>query len=228
VEGGTVGYDTWGVTLKVQGADIQPLAFADTNWPDLNDPDWIKRTQAAFGLAPRMRDRVVSAVIGSVVRLRGQTGNWGTVEDVIFTEDGCAAYAVLGTEGRRLVLAPWSAVHVNYADRLAVVEVTPERLTAISFTADNWPNIADVAYLQRVTEAYAITETVEATVPREPGSPGYVPPREERTITPRDVRALKEEEEKRMEERNRRLNEEIRRREEQRKKDQGQPPPQRP
>jgi hypothetical protein len=74
-------------------------------------------------------------ILGATVSLQGGTGI-GTVHDIVFNDDGVIEYLVV-SEGGKLVTVPWEAAKFNYAQRTAVINITPDQFRQIpTYTVD--------------------------------------------------------------------------------------------
>jgi sporulation protein YlmC with PRC-barrel domain len=94
-------------------------------------------------------------LIGSRVALTGGT-SVGVVDDIVFTDEGCIDYLVVIDQGR-YVPVPWQAAKFDYTQRIATVNITPERFREVPvFTTTNWPNFYEPSYMTRVYGYYGI------------------------------------------------------------------------
>jgi hypothetical protein len=84
-------------------------------------------------------------IMGAKVSIEGGLAI-GTVEDIVFADDGMIEYMVVANEGK-LVSVPWAAAKFNFDQRTAVVGITQERFQQIpTFTESNWPRFNDPQY----------------------------------------------------------------------------------
>ena len=94
-------------------------------------------------------------VLGSKVSIEGGV-NIGTVEDIIFDNDGAIDYLVVGNEGK-FVTVPWEAAKFDFDKRTANVEITQERFREIpTYTQETVPNYYEPAYRQKVYTYYGV------------------------------------------------------------------------
>jgi hypothetical protein len=62
------------------------------------------------------------SILGATVNITGDA-SVGTVEDIVFTDEGVVDYLVVGKDGK-LVTLPWDAAKFDYEERQATVGVT--------------------------------------------------------------------------------------------------------
>jgi hypothetical protein len=89
-----------------------------------------------------MKFHRVKTVIGTKVSIESDLAI-GTVEDIVFSDDGCIEYIVVVNEGK-LVSVPWAAAKFNFEKRTAVVALTEEKYRQIpTFTTETYPQFHD-------------------------------------------------------------------------------------
>ena len=121
------------------------------------------RGEARAGKARRAK-----SVLGAKVSIRGDL-SIGTVDDIIFSDDGYIDYLVVQNEGK-LVLVPWEAAKFDFDKRTAMVEITQERFREVpTFTEAQWPNVYEPAYQQRVYTFYGLKPRLERRIERREG-----------------------------------------------------------
>jgi hypothetical protein len=97
----------------------------------------------------------VKSVIGTTVTIQGGL-SIGTVDDIIFDDDGYIDYLVVLNEGKYVVV-PWQAARFNFEQRAATVNITQQQFRQVpSFTVQSWPTL-DAAYQQRIYGYYGVT-----------------------------------------------------------------------
>jgi sporulation protein YlmC with PRC-barrel domain len=95
------------------------------------------------------------SVLGSKVSIEGGV-NIGTVEDIIFDNDGSIDYLVVLNEGK-FVTVPWEAAKFDFDKRTANVEITQERFREIpTYTQETAPSYYEPAYRQKVYTYYGV------------------------------------------------------------------------
>jgi hypothetical protein len=105
------------------------------------------------------------SILGATVNLQGGTGI-GTVHDIVFNDDGVIEYLVV-SEGGKLVTVPWEAAKFNYAQRTAVINITPEQFRQIpTYTVDHYPDFYTPAYRTQVYRHYGLTPGRERRLER--------------------------------------------------------------
>lgn len=87
----------------------------------------------------------------------------GKVEELmIHLESGRVAYAVLsfGTgflKSDKLFAVPWGSLTVDHENKQLILDVSREMLeTAEGFDKDNWPDMANPAFMERTYSHYGI------------------------------------------------------------------------
>jgi PRC-barrel domain len=102
-------------------------------------------------------------VIGSKV-VNAQNEDLGKIEDLVLDAGaGRIAYAVLSFGGflgmgEKFFAIPWNAIHFNLAENRAVLNVDKKLLeNAPCFDKDNWPNLADPTWGNKIYKHYGYT-----------------------------------------------------------------------
>jgi hypothetical protein len=96
-------------------------------------------------------------VIGSKVNLQGDALG-GTVDDIVFDENGNVDYLIVVNGDNRLVTVPWDAARFNIDKRVAVVNIAPETFQQVpTYTANQYPAFATPAYRTQIYRAYGLT-----------------------------------------------------------------------
>ncbi len=94
-------------------------------------------------------------LIGSKVSIEGGT-SVGTVEDVVFDNDGTIDYLVVDHDNK-FVTVPWEAAKFDWDRRTAVISITPERFKEIpTYTLESAPNYYEPAYREKVYSYYGV------------------------------------------------------------------------
>jgi PRC-barrel domain len=97
----------------------------------------------------------VKSVIGTKVSIQGGLAI-GTVDDIIFDDDGYIDYLVVLNEGK-YVLVPWQAAKFNFEQRAATVNITQQQFQQVpTFTVQSWPTF-DANYNARIYGYYGLT-----------------------------------------------------------------------
>jgi sporulation protein YlmC with PRC-barrel domain len=106
-------------------------------------------------------------ILGTKVSIEGGL-QIGTVEDIVFTDDGMVEYIVVQNE-QKLVSVPWAAAKFNFDQRTAVVGISQERFQQIpTFTEAQWPRFQDPQYRVQTYSFY----NVPVPAPRQGLTPG--------------------------------------------------------
>jgi PRC-barrel domain len=115
--------------------------------------------------APAPQTYRARSVLGSKVNIQGNQGI-GTVDDIVFDEDGYIDYVIVANEGK-YVTVPWEAAKFDYEKRTAVIEITQDRYKEIpTFTSETWPNVYEPAYREKVYTYYGVKPRREIRVRR--------------------------------------------------------------
>ena len=107
-----------------------------------------------------MTARHVKHVIGTNVTIQGGTGV-GTVEDIVFNDNGCIDYVVVNHSGKYVVM-PYTAVQFNWEQRAATVNITQEKYREIpTYTVQTLPTIQwyEPTFVTRTYGYYGVDPT---------------------------------------------------------------------
>lgn len=112
----------------------------------------------------------VKQVLGSRVNIQGNVGI-GTVDDIVFGDDGMVEYLVVANEGK-LVTVPWEAAKFNFKQQTATIDIAPEKFRAIpTYSVQDYPNFAIPAYRTEIYRLYGLTpreRRIERRIERRP------------------------------------------------------------
>lgn len=104
-----------------------------------------------------------TSIIGDSVR-NLQDEDLGDIEELMINvQDGTIAYAVLSFGGiaglgDKLFAIPWKALQLRPEEHAFVLDLKKDKLEdAPGFDKDNWPNMADVSWADKVHSFYGIT-----------------------------------------------------------------------
>lgn len=104
-----------------------------------------------------------TSIIGDTVR-NHQGEDLGDIEELMINlRDGCIAYAVLSFGGiaglgDKLFAIPWKALSLRPDEHTFILDVRKEKLEdAPGFDKDNWPNMADIEWANKVNSFYGVT-----------------------------------------------------------------------
>ncbi len=94
-------------------------------------------------------------VLGSRIVLKNGEAV-GTVEDIIFDQDGTIDYLVVRDEGK-YVTVPWEAARFNYGKHIATVEITPQQFQEVPrYTQEQYPSFYEPAYREKIYGDYGV------------------------------------------------------------------------
>ena len=104
------------------------------------------------------------SVIGTRVSITGGVAI-GTVDDIIFDDDGYINYLVVLNEGKYVVV-PWQAAKFNFEQRTATVNITQQQFQQVpTFTTQTWPTF-DTNYRTRIYGYYGVTPGQDRRIER--------------------------------------------------------------
>jgi hypothetical protein len=141
-----------GSTLAL-GAAVVGLAVAQTPppQPPAAQPP-ARPAETATAKTFRAKD-----LIGTKMSIRGNT-QVGTVDDIVFSDEGVIQYLIVSTGDDKLVTVPWEAPKFDYAQRTAVIDLTPEQFRAIpTYTVRTYPNFVAPTYRTEIYRFYNLT-----------------------------------------------------------------------
>jgi hypothetical protein len=111
--------------------------------------------QVTTGDSRQPQTHKVKSVLGTKVSIQGGL-TIGTVDDVIFDDDGYIDYLVVLNEGKYVVV-PWQAAKFNFEQRAATVNITQQQFQQVpTFTGQAWPTF-DTGYQTRIYGYYGVT-----------------------------------------------------------------------
>jgi hypothetical protein len=111
--------------------------------------------QTTAGDSRQPQTHKVKSVLGTRVSIQGGLAI-GTVDDIIFDDNGYVDYLVVLNEGKYVVV-PWQAAKFNFEQRAATVNITQQQFQQVpTFTTQSWPTF-DAAYQQRIYGYYGMT-----------------------------------------------------------------------
>jgi PRC-barrel domain len=100
--------------------------------------------------------RRAKTVLGSTVSIQSNLFI-GTVDDIIFNDDGYIEYLVVLNDGK-MVAVPWQAAKFNFEKRVAVINITRDRFLEIpTFSGQAYPNFYEPSYRKNIYNYYGIT-----------------------------------------------------------------------
>lgn len=104
-------------------------------------------------------------VLGTKVSIEGNV-SIGTVEDLVFADQGYIEYLIVQNEGR-LVTVPWQAARFNFQQQTAVVNITQDKFRAVpTYTVQEYPNFTTPAYRTEIYRVYGLTPGQERRMER--------------------------------------------------------------
>lgn len=109
--------------------------------------------------------RRAKSVLGSKVSIRGDIAI-GTVEDIIFADDGVIDYLVVLNEGKQ-ILIPWEAAKFTFERNTvrATVDLPRERIReAPVVTQQQWATVYEPAYRKQLFGFYGLRPPAERRI----------------------------------------------------------------
>ena len=96
-------------------------------------------------------------ILGSAVSVQGGE-KVGTVDDIVFNQDGEIEYMIVTDGNNKLVTVPWQAANFDLNTRTAQLSVTTDKYrTAPSYDANTYPQFYTPAYRTEVYRSYGLT-----------------------------------------------------------------------
>ncbi|MDB5386386.1 MAG: PRC-barrel domain protein [Planctomycetaceae bacterium] len=96
-------------------------------------------------------------ILGSKVNIQGNM-SVGTVDDIVLDEHGNVDYLIVANADQKLVTVPWDAAAFNVDERIATVQITPDRFQQIpTYTARQYPVFSTPGYRVQVYKNYGLT-----------------------------------------------------------------------
>jgi hypothetical protein len=105
-------------------------------------------------------------LLGTRMNIEGNT-NVGTVDDIVFSDDGVIQYLIVTTADRKLFTVPWEAAKFDWAQRTAVINITPDRFRTIpTYTIETYPQFYTPTYRTEIYRVYGLTPGQERRLDR--------------------------------------------------------------
>lgn len=135
--------------------------------PDANSPPLATDQGPASGSPSASQHYRAKQVLGSTVSLDGGRSA-GTVDDIVFGDNGGIEYLVVVNSDSKLVTVPWDAVRFDADRRTAVVHISPERFQEIpTYTTEQYPAYWTPGYRTQIYKYYGLTPRQERRIRRE-------------------------------------------------------------
>ena len=97
--------------------------------------------------------RRLSMVIGGAVRIANGV-SVGKIEDVVLNDGGCIDYAVVAYRDQYVAI-PWSAVTVDFPQRIVTVDITEERFATVpTFRRDEFSFLTKTEFTRKVHSVF--------------------------------------------------------------------------
>lgn len=107
-------------------------------------------------------------VIGARLSIQGNI-SIGTVDDIVFADDGYIEYLVVQNEGK-MVTVPWEAAKFDFEKRSATVNITQEQFRQVpTYTQAQFPTYSAPTYRTEIYRAYGLTGAQERRLERRLG-----------------------------------------------------------
>lgn len=104
-------------------------------------------------------------ILGTGVQIEGNI-SIGTVDDIVFRDDGIVEYLVVLNEGK-LISIPWEAAKFNFEKKTATVGITREQYKLIpTFTIETYPRFFTPEYQIQTYKFYGLTPGQERRLER--------------------------------------------------------------
>ena len=148
-------------------APARPAAPRETEEPVRDAAPVQEQAPAAEGAqrtAPAQTYRA-KQVLGAKLSITGNI-SIGTVEDIVFADDGYIEYLVVQNEGK-MVTVPWEAAKFDFEKRTATINVTQEQFKQVpTYTPAQYPTYSAPTYRTQIYKAWGITSGQDRRVDR--------------------------------------------------------------
>lgn len=125
----------------------------------------VEDAPAAERPAPSGQSYRAKQVLGSQVSITGNV-SIGTVEDIVFGDEGYIEYLVVQNEGK-LVTVPWEAAKFDFQQRKATVNITQEQFKQVpTYTTNQYPTFSAPQYRAEIFQRYNTTPRADRRVDR--------------------------------------------------------------
>ena len=106
-------------------------------------------------------------LLGTKMNIEGNA-NVGTVDDIVFSDEGVIQYLIVTTADRKLFTVPWEAAKFDWAQRTAVININQERFRTIpTYTVETYPQFYTPAYRTEIYRVYGLTPGQERRLERQ-------------------------------------------------------------
>jgi hypothetical protein len=106
-------------------------------------------------------------LLGAKLFIQGNT-TVGTIDDIVFNEDGVIDYLIVQTADNKLVTTPWPAAKFDWNKRTVMVPLTQEQFRAIpTYTVQTYPQFYTPAYRTEIYRFYNLTPGQERRLERQ-------------------------------------------------------------
>lgn len=109
----------------------------------------------------------VKQVLGTKMAIEGNT-NVGTIDDIVFSDDGVIQYLIVSTADSKLFTVPWEAAKFDWAQRTATININQERFQTIpTYTVETYPQFYTPTYRTEIYKVYGLTPGQERRLDRQ-------------------------------------------------------------
>lgn len=141
------------------GAALTTLGIVEAQQPPPPQPP--VRGEATVAKTYRAKD-----LMGTKIAIRGNTAV-GTVDDIVFSDDGVIQFLIVTTGEDKLVTVPWDAAKFDYEKRTAIVDIPAEQFRLIpTYTVKTYPQYWTPTYRTEVYKYYGLTPAQERRLDR--------------------------------------------------------------
>lgn len=146
--------------LATLGTAVTAWSIAEAQQPPPPPPAQPAQS-AAMTKTYRAKD-----LIGTKIAIRGNTAV-GTVDDIVFNDEGVIWYLVVSTGDDRLVTVPWEATKFDYEKRTAVIDIPAEQFRLVpTYTVRTYPQFWTPTYRTEIYKVYGLTPGQERRLER--------------------------------------------------------------
>jgi sporulation protein YlmC with PRC-barrel domain len=144
------------------GAAITTLGIVEAQQPPPPQPP-------ARGEAAAMKTYRAKDLMGTKISIRGNTAV-GTIDDIVFSDDGVIQYLIVSTGEEKLVTVPWDAAKFDYEKRTAMIDIPAEQFRLVpTYTVKTYPQYWTPTYRTEIYKFYGLTPGQERRLERRIG-----------------------------------------------------------
>jgi len=147
--------------LLAFGAAITTLGVVEAQQPPPPPAQPPVRGEAMVAKTYRAKD-----LMGTKIAIRGNTAV-GTVDDIVFSDDGVIQYLIVTTGEDKLVTVPWEATKFDFEKRTGMIDMPADQFRLIpTYTVKTYPQYWTPTYRTEIYKVYGLTQAQERRLER--------------------------------------------------------------